>query len=538
MDFIFGTLATDELKLVHHRAMRQGIQHAYRKSPLDPQPGQPVTITVTTGQDAAAAHVACYYTTDGSIPKGSRGTAINGHVVLLSQVETAWDTLSWGYTTLWRGVLPPQSDGTVVRYSISAWDESGAEIRADWPDVKATAEHAAGFFFQGEALPEDILRGDASESTVFAYHVDSLHVPQWAREAVIYHVFVDRFYPGDGRDWLQTTDLMGFCGGTLTGIEQKLGYIADLGATCIWLSPTWVSPTHHGYDILDYKRTEPRLGGDAALRSLVDAAHKRGIRVLLDLVCNHMSNEHPIFQSAISSPTSPYRDWFTFDDSPIGYRTFFTAASMPQINLENPAARDWMLDIARYWLREFDVDGYRLDYALGPGPAFWGDFRTACREVKPDSFCFGEVVDAPDVLRQYIGQLDGVLDFHSGEALRKAFGRKTWTEAEYTHFAAGHVAYFPPDFLLPTFLDNHDMDRFLFIAGGDKNALRRAAAAQMRLPGPPIIYYGTEVGLSQPVSTGDGMGLHVSRTPMFWGDEQDADLLAFYTDLIRRRRQG
>ncbi|MCB9456907.1 MAG: alpha-amylase [Anaerolineaceae bacterium] len=536
MDFIFGTLASDGLKLVHHRAMQQGVQHAYRKTPRDPGPGQPVTITVTTGQNITAAHVACYYTLDGSIPAGSRGAAVHGYALPLEQVETTWDTLSWSYVTTWEGTLPPQPSGTTVRYSIGAWDADGAEIWADWPDVQTTAEHASGYFFRDEPLPDDLVYGDPAKATVFAYHVDTLHVPEWAREAVIYQVFVDRFYPGDGRQWLQTTDLMGFCGGTLEGVEQKLGYIADLGATCIWLSPTWLSPTHHGYDILNYKCTEPRLGGNTALRSLIDAAHRRGIRVLLDLVCNHMSYQNPIFLEARKDPTSPYRDWFTFNDSRIGYRTFFTSASMPQINLANPAARDWMLDIARYWLREFDVDGYRLDYALGPGPAFWGDFRAACREVKADSFCFGEVVDAPDMLRQYEGQLDGALDFHSSEALRKTFGWKTWPEAGYERFAARHTTYFPPDFLLPTFLDNHDMDRFLFIAGGDKAALRRAAAEQMRLPGPPIIYYGTEVGLSQKVGT-KGMGLHTNRVPMAWGDDQDTALLAYYTELIESRKQ-
>ncbi|MCB9436581.1 MAG: alpha-amylase [Anaerolineales bacterium] len=535
MDFIFGTLATDALKVVHHRARHQGIQHGFQLSPRDPQPEQVVTLTVRIGADVAVNQVACYYTLDGSLPKGSRGTAEHGAALMLHVVGTEWDTITWNYLTLWQCELPAQPDGTVVRYSFSGWQDAGAEIFADWPDPTATAERAASAFFKGEDLPTTLL-GDSQRATVFAYHVDTLTTPQWVKEAVIYHVFVDRFYPGEGQAWLQTSDLNGMMGGTLWGVRDKLDYIADLGATCIWLSPTWSSPSHHGYDVTDYLQTRAEFGGDEALQAVVEGAHQRGMRVLLDMVCNHISNEHPIFVDAFTNPDSPYRDWFTFDDSELGYRAFFGVAFMPEINLANPAARDWMLDNARYWLKEFGVDGYRLDYANGPGPSFWADFRAACRAVNPEAWCFGEVVDAPDVLQAYIGKLDGCLDFHLGAALRNTYGWGTWTEEALNQFEAHQLAYFPSDFVMPTFIDNHDMDRFLFIAGGDKDALRRAATRQMACAGPPIIYYGTEAGLSQPVSAKDGFGLHVCRTPMLWGDEQDHDLLTFYRGLITQRR--
>jgi glycosidase len=211
---------------------------------------------------------------------------------------------------------------------------------------------------------------------------------------------------------------------------------------------------------------------------------------------------------------------------------------MPKVNLGHPDARRWMIETALTWLREYDIDGYRLDHANGPGPDFWTDFWTACKAEKPDCFCFGEIVDAPDVQRTYVGRLDGVLDFHAGDALRRTFARKTWSEDQLARFLDRHLAFFPADFLLPTFVDNHDMDRFLTLAGGDKDALRRAAAAQMRLPGPPIIYYGTEVGLTQTAGTTGGLGLHVNRVPMIWGEEQDHELLAYYRSLIAERRAG
>jgi len=146
------------------------------------------------------------------------------------------------------------------------------------------------------------------------------------------------------------------------------------------------------------------------------------------------------------------------------------------------------------------------------------------------------VIDAPDVQLTYAGRLDGCLDFFVADALRRTFALGRWTEERLATFLARHYAFVPNSFVMPTFVDNHDMDRFLFLAGGDKGALRRAAAVQMRLPGPPVIYYGTEVGLSQPTSTREGMGLHLSRVPMAWGEAQDRELLAYYQALIQERR--
>jgi cyclomaltodextrinase / maltogenic alpha-amylase / neopullulanase len=535
MDFVFGTLATDDLKLIHHRVLRRGVQHNHDMLPRDPRPGESVTLTVRVGQDVFHDRITIYYTTDGSIPEGSRGAATNGFVLEMERSDLVWDTLAWAYLTVWRATLPAQPEGTVVRYKIGAWSEKG-ETFADYPEFKATTERAAAAFFRGEPVPADLPPTMATVNT-FTYYVDSLQPPQWVKTAVIYHVFVDRFYPGDGREWQQPADLMGFYGGTLWGVRDKLDYIADLGITCIWLSPTFPSPTHHGYDITDYEHVEPRMGGDEALHALVEAAHQRGIKVLLDLVCNHISSQHPYFVDAFRSATSVYREWFSFDDADlIGYKTFFGVDTMPYINLNHPAAREWMLAIARYWLREFDIDGYRLDHANGPGPDFWADFRAACRQEKPGCFCFGEVVESPDVLRAYIGRLDGLLDFHLEDALRRTFAYDLMTEAELEQFVERHYRYFPADFVMPTFLDNHDMDRFLFAARGDKNALKRAAAFQMKLQQPPIIYYGTEVGLSQTRGKNDGWGLEVSRLPMLWGNQQDKDLLAFYQQTIRGRK--
>jgi len=537
MDFIFGTLATDSLKLVHHRALRSGIQHNSAITPRDPLPGEPVRITVIVGEDCPVDQVVCYYTVDGSIPRGHYGIAERGSAIPLSLERVEWDTLLWAYVSIWTGTLPPQADHTTVRYVIGGWQAGDAEVYADYPNAQRVAESAASAFFRGEAPPEVTPDLDATTQHVFSYHVDTFRAPQWAHDSVIYQIFVDRFNPGKGRTWLQTDDLNGIVGGTLWGVLEKLDYIAVLGATCIWLSPIWPTPSHHGYDVTDHTLTDPRLGGDEALRAVINEAHKMGIRIVLDLVANHISNEHPIFEGAYTDPQSPHREWFIFDDSPLGYRSFFGVKTMPQVNLQNPDARRWMLDVARYWIREFDIDGYRLDYATGPSLDFWSDFRTAIRAEKSDVFCFAEAVDAPEMLQGYVGRLDGCLDFYGSEVLRKAFGWRTMSPAAAAQTLNRQRLYFPTDFILPTFVDNHDMDRFLWIAKGDKDALLQAVSLQMSLPAPPVIYYGTEVGLSQRVSVREGMGLHQSRTPMVWGDAQDKDLHTAYKRLIAGRKQ-
>ena len=175
-EFTFGTLATDELKVVHHRAARRGLQHNHDLQPLDPEPGEPVTLTVRVGPDLDADQVACYYTLDGSEPSGTRGQVHNGQVILLEQAGTEWDSLSWGYLAIWQGTLPPQPEGTVVRYRLGAWTGEGPETFADWPDVKILVEQSAHAFFRGEP-PPDIPPGDPGQGRTFAWALTGWYHP-------------------------------------------------------------------------------------------------------------------------------------------------------------------------------------------------------------------------------------------------------------------------------------------------------------------------------------------------------------------------
>lgn len=540
-DFVFGTLATDELRLAQLRAARAGVAHAYDLTPLDPRPGQPVAIAVRLGPQVAAEHVSCYYTTDGADPAGARGVASEGQAVALQRTGVEWDTLLWGYREAWAGSIPAQDAGTLVRYRVEAWSEHQTE--SHWASEIAgvvAGERPPGvseidarlFAFPGTSL------WPVRRSGSYAYHVDDERVPEWLRDAVIYQVFVDRFATTGGRPFDAPATPGGFYGGTLRGAIERLDYIAALGATCIWLSPIFPSPSHHGYDATDYRSVEPRLGSEADLRELTEAAHARGMRVILDYVVNHVSWDLPAFRAALADQHSPEAGWFSFIRWPDQYLTFFGVQDHPQINSDNPGARDYMIESAHYWL-DRGLDGFRCDYANGPSHAFWSAFRAATRAAKPNSIALGEVVETPALQRTYAGRMDGCLDFVLLQALRQFFAFGSSSASDFDAFLRRHLAFFDGDFVLPSFLDNHDMNRFLWVVRGDTRRLKLAALCQFTLPHPPIVYYGTEVGLSQlrDVRYADGSGHpEESRLPMLWSEAQDAALLDFYRRLAAFRR--
>lgn len=536
-DFAFGTMATDPLKLTHHRAERSGLQHLHATDPIVPQPDQPITLRVIVGGDLTVDGIACTYTTDGSVPDGTRGWARNGAALPFRRVSVNWDSLTWAYHEVWEVTLPAQSDGTVITYQIDAWRGESEPIYADWPEVEVQIEETARAFFHGDQVKEMPSR-PADQPETFSLLVQAARPPRLPEDFVIYQIFVDRFYPGDDRAWLQTRDMDQFCGGTLWGVRDKLAYLADLGVDAIWLSPIWPATSYHGYDIVNYRGVCGHLGGEEATRALIEAAHARGIKVLLDFVVNHFSDEHPIFQEALLKVDSPYRDWFFFDQSELGYRSFFGVKSMPQINLDHPDARAWMIENGLFWIREFGVDGYRLDHANGPGPDFWVDFRQALRAEKEDVILFGEVVEPPETQLRYVGRLDGLLDFNLCDMIRRAYARDEISRVAFATFMERHTRYFDQaNFQRYVFFDNHDMDRFLFAAGDDQVKLREAFSLIAALPQPLVIYYGTEVGLSQKASKNSGFGLEMSRLPMLWDKQQDQGLLTFFKETIAARKR-
>jgi cyclomaltodextrinase len=467
-DFVFGPLASDAQRVAFVRAARAGVAHT--RTPRDPRPGEPVVIELTAGPAAEEPTL-----------------TVDGDRIPLEADEVEWDTLVWGYVRRYRAMVAGRPAGSIVRYAI----------------------------------------GDVE----YAYSVDDYTAPAWAREAVVYHVFVDRFDPGPGREWGEAP----FMGGTLAGVIRRLDYLADLGVGALWLSPIFPSPTYHGYDATDLFEVEPRLGSTEDLRALLDGAHARGIRVLLDFVPNHWSNRHPTFVDATTNRDSAYGSWYRFERWPDRYEQFFTARTMPKLNLLDEGAREHVVRAAAHWL-ELGVDGYRVDHATGPAQAFWAYFRQATRAARDDCWTFGEAVETPAREREFEGLLDGCLDFTLLEAFRKTFAQGTWDGVRFWRFLEAHSRYFSPDFIRPSFLDNHDMNRFLWVAGNDERRLRLAALCQFTLEGPPAVYYGTEIGMSQARDVRETSDRE-ARLPMAW-DDPNKELLDFYRGLIRLRRRA
>jgi cyclomaltodextrinase len=505
-------------------ALERQFRHDNTFEPLAPVPGQPVTVKATSGSGLRLRRAALYYTTDSSAPSAESPR------IVMTVSSVSWD-YRIGYLTTWDAVIPSQVDGTIVRYRIGGW-RSGAERTEDAaPDV--WAHDGQGFWFR--------VPGEAGITT-FAYRVAARRavMPAWMDEAVIYHIFLDRFHPGND-DGVFHGDLSPRerHGGTLGGVHRALPYIADLGVTCIWLSPIHPAETYHRYDTMDYFAVDPALGTSEEFRDLVEAAHERGIRVLLDFVPSHASWHHPAFLAAQRDRDAPTASWFVFDRWPDQYRCFLQVSPyLPTLNTADPGARAHLIASAVHWIREFGVDGFRLDHVIAPGMDFWVAFLAAVEGASPQAVTIGEATDTPDSLRRYRGKLQSTLDFELAAALRLTFGTGNWNVGLLEYLIASYERFMAEGPGRVSFLDNHDMDRFLWVAGNDEQRLKLAALCQFTLAPTPSIYYGTEIGLTQEHGASElGFGGDAqARRDMLWDPARwNWDLVDFYRRLIRFR---
>jgi neopullulanase len=371
----------------------------------------------------------------------------------------------------------------------------------------------------------------------------SIDVPAWPAETVFYQIFPDRFArsgrvpaPGPYEEWADPPTHAGLKGGDLYGIVERLDDLVDLGIGGLYLNPVFTAASNHRYNASDYLEVDPLLGGDGALRTLLDAAHARGIRVLLDGVFNHSGRGFFPFQHVIETGArSPYRDWFYLDPDVLagsrgidpyptgdpeghhlraGYRSWWNIPALPKLRVEHPPLREFLFGVAEHWLR-FGIDGWRLDVPADvEDPTFWPEFRRRVRAVNPDAYLVGEIWrESPEWLRG--DRFDALMNYPLGLAILgfASAGRLDQAaidgQADYRRFlkpldASGFAARLSHLLTLHNpattsvqynLIGSHDSPRARTCLAGDAAALRIATLLQMVLPGTPAIYYGDELGM-------------------------------------------
>jgi neopullulanase len=383
-----------------------------------------------------------------------------------------------------------------------------------------------------------------------------LDLPAWARDAIFYQVFPDRLArsgrvpaPGPFEPWDGPPTTHGFKGGDLRGVIAHLDRLRALGITALYLNPVFASASNHRYHTDDYFHVDPLLGGDEALADLLEEAHGRDMRIVLDGVFNHCGRGFWPFHHVLENGArSPYRDWFHLDPevlcgqrpltafpgseelsriavlrasgapsgsasrSVLGYEAWWDLAALPKLDLEEPHLRALILDVAEHWLR-IGIDGWRLDVAEEIGIDFWRAFRARVRAVRPDAYLVAEIWRvSPDWLAG--DTFDALMDYPLAEAIlgfaaqhRLATGIDLpWEyqgrlvpldaagfwgrlEAIRSAYGTGRMA------VQLNMLGSHDTPRLRTLCGGDLDAVRLAMLLQLTLPGTPCVYYGDEIGM-------------------------------------------
>ncbi|MEA5570683.1 glycoside hydrolase family 13 protein [Calothrix sp. UHCC 0171] len=360
-----------------------------------------------------------------------------------------------------------------------------------------------------------------------------IQTPDWVKHAVFYQIFPDRFAKSKQprkklfhnvtwEDWEAMPTLQGYKGGDLWGILEQLDYIESLGINAIYFTPIFQSASNHRYHTHDYYQVDPILGGNRAFKELLDAAHARNIKIVLDGVFNHSSRGFFFFHDVLENgPYSPWVNWFKIEnwplapytgDAPANYGSWAGNRALPEFNHDNPEVREYIMEIAEYWI-EFGIDGWRLDVPFEiKTPGFWQEFHDRVKVINPEAYIVGEVWGDS---REWLDgtQFDGVMNYlFAGAAIAFAAGDRVVLEQVQSRdykpypplFATEYAAkieelleLYPWEIQLTqlNLLASHDTARLMTIAGGDKDSVILATLLLLTFPGAPSVYYGDEVGL-------------------------------------------
>lgn len=357
------------------------------------------------------------------------------------------------------------------------------------------------------------------------------------QDEVIYSIMVDRFNNGDtSNDYdANINDPLAYHGGDFKGITEKLAYIKEMGFTAIWLTPIFenMEKGYHGYWIKDFYETNEYFGSIEDFKTLVEEAHKLDIKVILDFVVNHVGPNH----EWLSDPTK--KEWFHENKSISNWNNQLEVETgwlydLPDLDQDNPEVSKYLLDAAKWWIEETDIDGYRLDTVKHVPKEFWTEFSAEVKSVKESFFLIGEVWhDNPNIIVGYQDTgIDGFMDFSQNGSLRTAFEKSDQSLGWLFSNNERNDKLFERPELLGQFIDNHDMQRFTNLAIQNNQdpvaRLKLGLTYMYSAPGIPIIYYGTEIAL-------DGGNDPDNRRMMNF--EEDAELVEYITKLGAVRQQ-
>lgn len=404
------------------------------------------------------------------------------------------------------------------------------EAVAVWFGPETQAAPAAGPAAAGR------WRADADAVPMFA-------VPPWVPGATIYQIFPDRFFNGRAdndppgtRPWGEPPTVESFFGGDLDGVRRRLDYLAALGIGAIYLNPIVPAPSNHRYDASDYMAVDPALGTVEDFRRLVEEAHRRGIRVILDAVFNHTGESFWAFRDVVErGPASPYFRWYHVHQWPIrreppSYACWWNLPHLPKLDTANPEVRAYLFEVTRFWM-EMGIDGWRLDVPNELAPGFWVEWRRLVKRLKPDIYIVGEIWhDAAEWLQG--DQFDGVMNYPLRDALVAFFVHRTLDGAGLAERLEAQACRYPVPALhaMMNLLGSHDTERVMTVAGGDREAVQGMMLMAAAWPGALSVYYGDEVGM-----TG---GKDPDCRRCFPWDErhQDVRLWRYVRALVRARR--
>ena len=387
----------------------------------------------------------------------------------------------------------------------------------------------------------------------YIHEIDACQVPDWVSKTVWYQIFPERFANGNAElipegalDWDSSIrpKSSDFFGGDLQGIINHLDYLQDLGITGLYLCPIFESPSNHKYNTTDYFEIDRHFGDKETFRQLVEQAHLRGMKVMLDAVFNHIGDQSAQWQDVLKhGEKSAYKDWFHIQKFPVmndklmnpkelPYHTFAFASYMPKLNTANPEVKDYLFSVATYWIEHFDIDAWRLDVANEVDHQFWRDFRKAVLAKKPDLYILGEVWHTSQPWLNG-DEFHAVMNYPLSDSIKDYFLSRSKKTSQFISEINCQSMYYKQQIseVMFNLLDSHDTERILATAQGDIQLVKSALAFLFLQRGTPCIYYGTELEL------GGGMDPDCRRVMPWDRVSSSNDMLNFMKNLIQLRKE-